>query len=91
MASEQYLECAVCGATVPLADAIGAGWKAYGPLSEGEDPFRRAADANLSIRCNLCALGSVIVASAMSVEGEPQLEEALAHYRDALRRKEWSS
>ncbi len=90
MNADRLLICAVCGATIPVEDAIRAGWKAYGPVEEGEDPFQRPDDAPLSIRCNLCALGSVIVATGMSVDGEPLLEEALDHYREALRRKEWN-
>jgi len=86
-----YLECAVCGARIPREEAIGSGWKAYGPPEEGENPFHRSPDATLSIRCNLCALGSVIVASETSVEGDPALEDALEHYREALKRKEWSN
>lgn len=88
--AEGYLVCAVCGDSIRLEDAIRAGWKAYGPMEEGEDPFHRPPDATLSIRCNLCALGSMILASEMKVEGEPLLEDALAHYREALQRKEWN-
>jgi hypothetical protein len=91
MADKGYLECAICGATIPHGDAIRAGWKAYGPPDEGENLFYRSPDAALSIRCNLCALGSVILASQTDVEGDPLLEEALEHYREALRRKEWST
>jgi len=89
--SDRFLVCAVCGATIPVEDAIRAGWKAYGPVEEGEDPFKRPADAPLSIRCNLCALGSMILATQMNVQGEPLLEEALEHYREALRRREWNA
>lgn len=90
MTTQDYLECAVCGATVSKADAIREGWKAYGPPAEGEDLFHRTEGPSLSIRCNLCALGSVIIATQMEVRGEPRLEEALDHYREALTRKEWS-
>lgn len=90
MTSDDYLECAVCGDTISKADAIRAGWKAYGPPAEGEDLFHRGSEVSLSIRCNRCALGSVILGTQMNVEGEPLLQDALEHYRDALRRKEWS-
>ena len=90
MTSEDLLECAICGDTIAKTDAIRGGWKAYGPLEEGEDPFRRSSDATLSIRCNLCALGSVLVATQADVNGEPGFEEALEHYRSALKRKEWN-
>jgi len=90
MTSDDLLECAVCGDTIAKADAIRAGWKAYGPLEEGEDPFKRSSDTPLSIRCHLCALGSVLVATQADVSGEPQFEDALEHYRAALKRKEWN-
>jgi hypothetical protein len=89
-ANEGYLECAVCGDRIPIQDAIRMGWKAYGPPAEGEDLFHRSKDATLSIRCNLCALGSVILGEEMNTEGEPALEEAIEHYRKALQRREWA-
>lgn len=91
MTSDDYLECAVCGATIAKADAIEGGWKAYGPPAEGEDLFDRSVGASLSIRCNRCALGAVIIATRMDVEGEPLLQDALDHYRAALTRKEWNT
>jgi hypothetical protein len=90
MASEELLECAVCGDTIAKSDAIRAGWKAYGPPEEGEDLFQRSSELQLSIRCNLCALGSVLVATQTDVSGQPQFEDALQHYREALQRKEWN-
>jgi len=91
MTSDDLLECAVCGDTIAKTEAIHAGWKAYGPVEEGEDPFKRSPDTPLSIRCNLCALGSVLVATQADVSGEPQFEDALEHYRAALKRKEWNN
>lgn len=88
--NDGYLECAVCGDRIPVQDAIRSGWKAYGPPEEGEDLFHRSKEPSLSIRCNLCALGSVILAGEMNIEGEPMLEEALTHYREALQRREWA-
>ena len=91
MTADSFLECAVCGDRIPKAGAIQSGWKAYGPVEAGEDPFQRSSDAPLSIRCNLCALGSVLVATQADVTGDPQYEDALEHYRAALKRKEWNN
>jgi hypothetical protein len=91
MTADDSLECAICGERIAKADAIRAGWKAYGPLEEGEDPFNRSSDTPLSIRCSLCALGSVLVATQTDVAGEPAFEDALEHYRAALKRKEWDN
>jgi hypothetical protein len=85
------LECAVCGSRIAKEDAIRAGWKAYGPPEDGEDVFEQRSNLLLSIRCNLCALGSVLVALGSDGDGNPAFEEALAHYRDALQRKEWDT
>jgi hypothetical protein len=85
------LECSVCGARIAKEDAIRAGWKAYGPPEEGTDVFEQRSSVSLSIRCNLCALGSVLVALGSDVDDDPEFAEALEHYRDALRRKEWNT
>jgi hypothetical protein len=88
---DEELECSVCGARILKVDAMRSGWKAYGPPEEGEDLFQQRSSMTLSIRCNLCALGSVLVALGSDGDGDPAYEDALGHYRDALRRKEWNT
>lgn len=106
MVNDELLTCDICGETIPKAEAPGSGWGLYGlpsetdmiarmeqlqALPEGENPFARLHDAQLSMRCRLCVMGSIAASIQLDLNEYPEFAEGLDHYRQALVRKEQSS
>ena len=102
--NDQFLTCDVCGERLPKAAAPGSGWGLYGlpgdadmiarmeelkALSEDNaDPWARLADVQLSMRCNLCIMGSLAASLQLDLSEYPEFAEGVMHYRQALLRKE---